>query len=213
MLRTFHLLVVALAAVASCSQAAKTGVTAESAAPPLAGYAALRLIVAPAAHVRAADSLGWVPLMGGPRGAARKLDTALAAAFDARGMTQRWIFPAELARAYERNRAYASDPYQLMVEGLRRPSFRAGEKYGEPLSSQLRTMIALQEDARYVVLPVDLRFDREGSGARATVRVVLLDPRTAEAKFVADVRGDVATTASAALTSVAGRLADLFAAP
>ena len=210
------MVVVGLAALASCGHGAKTGVTPESAAPPLAGYAALRLIVAPAAHVRAADSLGWVQLMGGPRGAARKLDTALAAAFDARGMTQRWIFPAELARTYERNRSYASDPYQLMVEALRRPGFRAGEKYGEPLSSQLRTMIALQEDARYVILPVELRFDREGaagSGQRAVIRVALLDPRAADAKFVADVKGDVATAASAALTSVAGRLADLFAAP
>ena len=213
MLRIFHLAVVALATLASCSRAAKTDATPESSAPPLAGYAALRMIVTPTAHVRSTDSLGWVQQLGGARGTARRLDTALVAAFGARGMTSRWVFPAELARAFDRNRTYATDPYQLVVEGLRRPNFKTGEKYGEPLSSQLRTMIALQEDTRYVVLPMDLRFDREGAGQRAILRIALLDPRTAEAKYVADVKSDVAASAAAALASVAGRIADLFVAP
>jgi hypothetical protein len=205
--------VIALAAAGACSRAARTEGTSESPAAPLAGYAALRLIVAPTSHVRATDSLGWVPLLGGARGAARRMDTALVAVFAARGTTSRWVFPAELARAFDRNRTYATDPYQLVVEGLRRSAFKTGEKYGEPLSSQLRTMIALQEDTRYVVLPVDLYFERAGAGQRAVLRVALLDPRTAEARFVADLKSDGVANPSAALSGVAGRLADLFVAP
>lgn len=205
---------VAIAGLAACHRGATADVSAEEAATrPLAGYAALHLVVAPTAHVRSADSLAWVEQLGGVRAAARRLDTAIVAAFDSRGVASRWIFPSALARAYERNRAYASDPYQLVVEGIRGPAFKAGDKYGEPLSSQLRTMIALQDDARYVVLPADLHFERAGGAQRAVLRVALLDPRTAEARWVADVKSAPAASAAAALASVATRLADLFVAP
>lgn len=206
---------IALAGVASCQRAAKTQPPPESVGRPLAGYAALRLVLAPTAHVRDADSLGWVQQLGGARVVARRLDTAIVAVLDQRGVRPRWIMPSELARTYERNRTYAADPYQLVVEGLRGPAFRTGDKFGEPLSSQLRTMIALQDDARYVVLPVDLRFDRDGRGgaARAVLRVALLDPRSAEARWVGEVKSDASTRAGAALSGVATRLADLFVAP
>ena len=181
---------------------------------PLAGFATQRLIVAPASHVRA-DSLGWVQQAGGARGMARRLDSALAIHFEARGLAQRWILPAELVRTFERSRSYATDPYQLSVEPLRVPSFRTGEKYGEPLSSQLRTMIALQEDARYVLMPIELRFDRVtgAAGERGSLRLALLDPRLAEARWVADVRSEAAPDARAALEMIASRVADLFVAP
>lgn len=134
-------------------------------------------------------------------------------ALTARGLAPRWILPAELSRAYERNRTYATDPYQLATDPLRAPSFKSGERYAEPLSSQLRTMIALHEDTRYVLIPVDLRFEREGTGGRAIVRFALLDPRSAEARWVGELPGAAAQTPSLALDSVADRLADLFVAP
>lgn len=171
------------------------------------------MIVTPTARVRAADSLGWVQQLGGVRVIALRLDTAIVAVLDARGLASRWILPADLARSYERNRTYATDPYQLVVEQLRSPRFSAGQKYGEPLSSQLRTMIALHEDARLVLLPVELRFERDGSAGRAILRTVVLDPRYAEARFVADVKGDTSSVPARALATVALRLADLFVAP
>ena len=118
--------------------------------------------------------------------------------------------PPDLARAYERNRAYATDPYQLAIEPVRGPKFAAGSKYGEPLSTQLRTMIAMHADTRLVLLPAALQL----SNGRASLRVALLDPRTAEAQWVGDVMSDsVATPTRASITQVAGRLAALFAAP
>jgi hypothetical protein len=77
-------------------------------------------------------------------------------------------------------------------------------------------MIALHEDTRFVLVPVQLHFDGgEGSGkvGKAVLRVALLDPRFAEAKWVGDVKGDAVATAALALSSVASRLADLFVAP
>lgn len=181
---------------------------------PLSGFATQRLILAPASHVRA-DSLGWVQQAGGARGMARRLDTVLATHLDSRGLAQRWILPAELVRTFERNRSYATDPYQLSVEPLRLASFKTGEKYGEPLSSQLRTMIALEEDTRYVLMPIELRFDRVTGavGQRASLRLALLDPRLAEARWVADVRSEVTSDTRTALEMLASRVADLFVAP
>jgi len=101
----------------------------------------------------------------------------------------------------------------LTVEQIRTPAFKTGQRYGEPLSSQLRTMIALHEDTRFVLLPVDLRFERAAPGARAVVKLALLDPRFAEARWVGDVSGAPAGTARAAVASVATRIADLFVAP
>lgn len=180
---------------------------------PFAAYATQRLVVAPTAHVRGGDTLGWVQGMGGPRGTARQLDTRIAAALDTRGLAARWVLPPALQRTYERNRSYVTDPYQLSVEQLRAAAFTAGSRFGEPLSTQLRTMIALESDARFVLVPVELRFDREGAGLRGVLRVALLDPRLAEARWVGDVKGDASAAAAAALASVAARLADLFAAP
>ena len=206
--------VVALAALASCSRAAKTGSPAEAQMPrPLAGFASQTVIVTPTARVRAADTLGWVQQLGGVRAAARKLDTSLVAVLDERGLASRWIFPPALVRAYERNRTYASDPYQLAIEQVRSSAFATGGRYGEPLSSQLRTMIAMHEDARYVLMPLELRFEREGAGGRAVLRAALMDPRFAEARWVADVKGSAAGTPALALASVATKVADLFVAP
>lgn len=198
---------------ASCRRGA-AGYTAETAPRPLAAFAVQRLIVTPTAHVRADDSLGWTMRLDGVRGVARRLDTSIAAALDARGLARRWVMPPDLARSYERNRTYAADPSRLAVEEVRAPLFKAGQRFGEPLSSQLRTMIALYEDVRFVLLPVDVRFEPQAPrGGRAVLRLVLLDPRFAESKWVADVQSATVSTPEAALNSVAERLADLFTAP
>lgn len=201
-----------LFALASC----KRGPRLETPAPgerPLAGYVAQRLAVAPTGIVRGADSLGWVQQLGGPLSVARKLDTSLVAALNDRGMTGRWILPADLARSYDRNRSYAADPYRLALEEVRGPRFVTASQYGEPLSSQLRTMVALLEDARFVMLPIELRFERDASAGRAVVRLAILDPRLAEAKWVGEVRGDASSTPARALANVAARLLDLFLPP
>jgi len=198
----------------ACHHSARSGSPPPDAVlPALSVFAGQRIIVTPTASVRAPDSLGWVRQLAGARETARRLDTSIVSALESRGLTARWILPPDLVRSYERNRTYAADPYLLVVDQLRSMRFKTGDRYGEPLSSQLRTMIALHEDTRYVLLPVELRFEGQGTSGRAVLRLALLDPRAAEAKWVGDVQGDGAASAALAMQSVATRLASLFVAP
>lgn len=213
--------VAAMMLAVSCRQSPQTdAVPAAEQERALAAYAAQRLVVVPTGVARAADSLGWVRRAGGSRVAARQLDTMIVETFEARGLGSRWIFPAELWRSYERNRSYASDPYQLVWDPVLSPRFKTGERYGEPLSSQLRTMIALHDDARFVLLPIELRFERDvpaagGSGVtqRAVLRAAVVDARTTEARWVGEVRGDPAADAPTAMRTAAERMANLFVSP
>jgi hypothetical protein len=98
---------------------------------------------------------------------------------------------------------------------LRSPGLIAGTRLGDPLVTQLRTMVALQESARAVLLPVELRFDKTPTGQGvAVLKVALLDGRLGEVRWLGDVRSESSATLSGALlTSVAAHLADLITAP
>ena len=193
--------------VAACGRGGSTPPT--PVAQPLAAYAVQRLTLTPAGFVRADTSTWW------RHGAvnARTLDTALVAALTARGLAQNWFLPAALVSAYERNRTYAADPYRLALQPLRSAEFIAASRFGEPLSTQLRTMIALQEEARLVLVPVELRFEPAGGAARGVLKLALLDPRFAHAVWVGTVEGDPSATPALAAASVAAKVADLFLAP
>jgi hypothetical protein len=123
------------------------------------------------------------------------------------------VLPPDLALSYKRNPTYATDPYTLAEESLRSSSLIAGTRLTEPLASQLRTMIALHENARSVLLPVELRLEPVASGneARATLRLVLVDPRFSEVRWVGTVKSDTASTDAAVLSrSIAHGVADLI---
>ena len=199
-----------LAVLASCSRGAKPTTVAAQAPISLAGFAAQRIVVTPTIRVVAAENEPLIRELGSAAALARFVDSVFARQLRDRNLGGNWIMPAELARAFERNRSYATDPYQLAVEPLRAARFAAGGKYGEPLSSQLRTMIAMHQDARNVLIPAAVQVQ----GGRVTLRVALVDPRYAEARWVGDVKSDsVATPTRASVTQVAGRLAALFEAP
>jgi hypothetical protein len=182
---------------------------------PLAGLAADGAIVAPTHTLRIAPALNWSTTADAGRGLLRGLDDDIAAALAERGLTHGWILPADLATSYKRNPSYATDPYALAEEPLRARSFVAGSRLTEPLASQLRTMIALHENARAVLLPIELRFERVDSSttvARATLRAALVDPRFSEALWVGDVRTDAASSDLRVFTkALALRFADLIA--
>lgn len=180
---------------------------------PLAGLAASGAIITPTYTVRTATEASGIVQMGSTREVLRLLDDDIAAALAERELKTGWILPADLALSFKRNPTYAPDPYALAEEPLRSPSFKPGIRLPEPLASQLRTMIALHENARAVLLPIELRFDRDntGSAARATLTLAVVDPRFSEAKWVGTVRGDTASTDLHVLTrSVARGLADLI---
>ena len=195
---------------------------AEPAAPiepsirPLAQLAAQHVIVTPTHSLRVIDPLGWVPTAPKPRDLLRALDDDIATALGDRGLKSQWVYPPDLVRAMRSNPSYAIDPYALGASPLRNPAVVSGSQLGDPLATQLRTMIALQEGVRAVLMPVELRFDGDKASGKglAILRVALVDGRLGDVRWIGDVKGDSAPAYSrAVITSLASRLADLIAAP
>jgi len=179
---------------------------------PLAALAATGAIITPTYALKAAPELDWTARLGPTRDVLRGMDDDIAAALEARGLKRGWVMPADLAASYRRNPTYASDPYALAEEPLRSSSFAAGTRLAEPLASQLRTMIALHENASVVLVPVELRFEPANAPlARASLRLALIDPRFSEARWVGEVRSDTTSAEPHVLTAaLARRVADLI---
>lgn len=187
----------------------------EQPARPLSQLAAQRVIVTPAYIVVQGDALGWSAQIPKWRDWLRLLDDEIATAFSDRGLKSQWMYPADLVRAARINPTYAVDPYTLGVNVLRDPNLKSGVRLGDPLATQLRTMIALQSDARAVLVPVEVKFERLPSGQGvAALRVALLDGRLGDVRWIGTVRSDTAAAPTrAVLTSLAAHFADLIAAP
>jgi hypothetical protein len=184
---------------------------------PLAPFAGQRVAVLPAQRLRPADSAAWGARVPAPRAYLGVVDSALAATLAERGLATAWALHSDVVRSARRNATHAADPYALAVNPLlpsRRPA--PTPDVPEPLATQLRTLVALN-DARYALVPVELRFERQpgpaGAG-RAVLRLAVLDARSAQIAWAGDVAGDTASALTPALAaSAAVHFADLVAAP
>jgi hypothetical protein len=207
--------------LAACGGGAKPApaTAAEPQAPvrPLAALVSQQVIVAPTQALREADAMGWTRQVPRSRELMRALDSAITKELGERGLATRWTFPADLVRAAKSNPSFGQDPYTLSASHLRSGVIPPGTSVGNPLIMQLRTMVALQENARAVILPVELRFERDSTPGQgvAVLHVALLDGRLGEVRWIGDVRSDPRPTFSreVLLTSIAAHLADLIAAP
>jgi hypothetical protein len=181
---------------------------------PLAGLAGQQVVVLPTHYLRPGDSLGWAAAVERPRELLTEVDDELAFALGERGFRTRWVFPDQLVRSAQRNVPHSPDPRALAAEGLRPLARRRSDgMLGEPLASQLRSLVALH-GARYALFPVELRFEKVGGAGRAVLHVLLLDARLSRATWGGDVSGDTASTFGRGLiASAANNLADLIAAP
>lgn|SRR5690348_465175 len=181
---------------------------------PLAGLVSTGTVVVPAFTIGGPSEFGWVSRVGNGRAVLRELDSTIVADLAARGLRQHWVFASDLAASYKRNPGYATDPYALAEEPLLRQEFVAHSRLPEPLASQLRTMIALHDGARLVLLPLELSFwpaPGAPDAARARLKVALVDPRASEALWVGEVRSDSASADPRVLaTAVAEHLVDLI---
>jgi hypothetical protein len=206
---------VALVASAACAGAQKVSTPEPLTPRPLAAYATRRVIVVPTHYLRPADTLGWASRISDSRDYLANVDAEIAFALGERGIKNRWVFPPALAESAKRNTTFAPDPYDLAAQWLRPPMAKAPEQLLEPLASELRSLVALHEDARYVLFPVEIRFAPAGGGqGRAVLRVAVLDARMSRITWMGDVLSDPSAAFSPALAaSVAGHLADLVAAP
>jgi hypothetical protein len=178
---------------------------------PLAWLAGQRVVLAPVYRIREGDAMGWAAQIPRSRDLLRALDSAIAGELAQRGLEKQWVYPPDLARSMRASPTYAIDPYALAVEPLRSTNVAQGGKIGDPLVTQLRTIVALH-DSRMVLLPVELRFDRDKSGQGiAVLRAVLVDARIGDIRWVGEASSDPAPTFSRALISnVAGHFADLI---
>lgn len=212
------LLGTAIATTVACG-ASRKGDTPEPPAPevrPLAGLVAQKIVITPVFALRVAPELGWPSVAGRRQEVLRQLDTAIVTALSDRGLRGRWVFPADLVRSYRLNPTYATDPYDLAEQPLRSPGFEVGSPLPEPLASQLRTISALH-DGRFILAPVELRLERAGAtgtAGRAVLRLVLIDSRLSQARWMGEAKSDTTSTfGPALLANVATRFADMIVAP
>lgn len=145
------------------------------------------------------------------------LDDEIADQLRKRGVNTNWVFARELTQSADRNGGLAGDPRHLAAQGIRRNP--AGDTpLPDPLSSQIRTLASLTS-ARFAVLPIETRVDTRNGARKASVRILLIDTRTARILWVNDIEGSVSrdpTIVSEAMTpygfrTMARELATLFA--
>src|SRR5689334_20467054 len=178
----------------------------------LAGLAAQHVAVLPTYAVRLAGTSG--PLDMKPVEFERTLDADIPAAFEDKGIKKAWLFPPDLRASYRRNSSYAADPDNFALEPLRSPMLAIETRLPEPLASQVRTLVALHDDTRLVLVPVELKLEPVPAAvsgqpaARGVLRVVLLDARLSNVRWIGDITSDPAPVFGAAITaSVAAKLA------
>jgi hypothetical protein len=184
----------------------------------LAAFVGQALVIVPAQRLRvAAGAPAWAPTGDAVRAYLGGIDEEIATALTDRGVAKGWVLPAQVARSARRNPTMSSDPYGLAVEALLPTSkpTKDGEVL-DPLRSQLRAITALTE-ARYVLVPAELRFERESAataaeGGHAVLHLAIVDTRMARVVWTGDVASDAATSLSPVLAaSLADRVANLAA--
>lgn len=214
-MKSLPMVVGAIALVASAAHVSAQKV-APTAGRPLAPYATRRVLVIPTHYLRMDDSLGWAGQIADRRAFLDDVDGEIAFALKDRDRIGRmWVFPHQLAQVARRNAPYAPDVYDLAAEWLRPPMKSVPDMLPEPLASQLRTLVALEDECRYVLFPIEVRFLGAGLGEeRAVVRVVVFDARMSRIAWIGDVASEPEKKFSRGLAaSVAEHLADLVSAP
>lgn len=179
----------------------------------LAGLAAQHIVVLPTYAARVMPDLAWNAAVARPGQLQRTLDADILAALEERGLQKTWILPPQLVQSYRRNSTYAADPYSLAEEPLRSPSLAVNARLPEPLASQVRTLVALHDEARLILAPVELRLESAGNGTgRGVLRLVLIDARASNVTWIGEVSSDAAAAFGPEITaSVAARLAGVVA--
>ena len=201
--------------VAACARPAPQPAEPPVPVRPLAALRTQQVVVAPTQSLRETDALGWTAQVPRSRVLLRALDDSIRAELSARGIDRQWVFPDALEHASRLNPTYAVDAYALDARGLTSPAALAGTNVPGALATQLRTIVALQESARAVLVPSELRFDRLPSGEGvAVLHVALVDGRMGDIRWIGDVTSDPSPTFSRGLlSSLAAHLADLITAP
>jgi hypothetical protein len=212
-----RLTALALSILVACSGRAATSgstTTPPRGAQVLAALAGQKAILMPTQGLREADSLGWAAKVGGTRAFLAKVDSIVADTLRERNVAPMWTLPAELSRLARRNPLHATDPANIRAgDAVRVIERRSDRPLMEPVASQLRTLSAFV-DARYAVVPSELRFESGPGGGRAVLHVAVLDLRAASLVWSGDVVSDpFADFSPLVAPNVAARFATLLTPP
>lgn len=171
------------------------------------------ILVLPVQYLSGTDTLGWQQQIPNRAVFLSALDDQIEAAMSARGLGRAWTFGREVERASKMNSILITDARSLSAEWLR-GRVLPETSVRDPLASQVRGLVGLK-GSRYALLPVELRFENSGGGTGvAILRVVMIDSRMAQIRWVGEVMSNPMRTLSPALTaSVATHFADLVLAP
>lgn len=182
----------------------------------LAAFSTRRLMILPTHYLRMGDSLNWAGQITDQQAFLAGLDDEIAFAFSDRGVKKVWVFPTAIDAMVKRNETYAPDPHAMAAQWLRYPGpKRLPDQVPDPIASQLRTLVALQDGGQLVLLPVELRFESVPSGQEcAVLRFVIFDAVRAKIIYMADIASDPQSSFGPALAaSLAGHLADQLGPP
>jgi hypothetical protein len=210
--RTFSLTLAWALSAACASKAPETGAS-PVALRPLERMAGQDIIVFPVQYLSSTDSLGWQQQIPNRAAFLAALDDQIEAVFSARGLNKAWTFGREVERASKLNSILMTDARSLSAEWLR-GRVLPETTVRDPLQAQVRGLVGLK-GSRYALLPVEVRLEnRAGGTGVAILRVVMIDARMAQIRWVGEVVSDPMKTLSPALTaSVARHFADLVVAP
>lgn len=212
-MRAFFLFATAVLGGACASKPAAEAGSPPVVLRPLERMAAQQILVFPVQYLSSTDSLGWQQQIPNRAAFLANLDDQIEAAMRARGLGHAWTFGREVERASRMNSILMQDARQLSAEWLRGRVIPE-ETVRDPLASQVRNLVGLK-GSRYCLLPVELRLENRGGGMGvAILRVVMIDARLAQIRWVGEVASNPMSTFSPALTaSVATHFADLVIAP
>ena len=183
---------------------------------PFAVWTGRRVIILPAQFVLQFDSLGWAQQIPDTKEYLASFDAELTFALTERGLAKPWVMSTKLPAEYKRMPDYMADPFQLAAEWMRYPGPKKAIPYlPDPLAGQLRSILAVNDRAEYVLLPIEIRFEPvPGGGGRAVLRAAIIDPRRLKTPWMGDIYSDIEGKFSPALlASLAEHLANLFVLP
>jgi hypothetical protein len=179
----------------------------------MAAWATRPVAVYPLQRVAPADSAGWAAAIPDVSAALQAFDDELRFAFGQRRGLSEWKQVPDLERAARRAVPFAPALRDLPVDGLVAKLDERLRSVPGGLAESIRKISGLT-DVRWALVPAQVKFVPAPGGQRAVVRVLLVDARTGEIGYAADVLGEVSPTwAPVVLASAAQRVADQFVAP
>ncbi len=170
-----------------CASSSSPGAKQEPqpAASPLSGLIGRQMLVLPTQYLAVANAGGSWDIVPSAQGLLPILDEEIADAFHKRGVKSNWTFGQQITESAVRNGGLAGDPRELSAQVIRR--VKPGDTpLPEPLAGQIRGLVALT-NARFVVLPLEVHIDVRDNERKGSVRLLLIDSRTARVTWADDV--------------------------